>query len=48
MDYLLIERDFFEQFVEGGKNGFAEQIEMKRKNGVWGDDIDLVVQIFYF
>ena len=41
MDYLLIERDFFEQFVEGGKNGFDEYIEMKRKNGVWGDDIEL-------
>ena len=41
MDYLLIERDFFEQFVEGGKNGFDEYINMKRKNGVWGDDIEL-------
>ena len=41
IDYLLIERDFFEQFVEGGKNGFDEYINMKRKNGVWGDDIEL-------
>ena len=41
MDYLLIEREFFEQFIEGGKNEFENYITMKRKNGVWGDDIEL-------
>ena len=41
MDYLQIEREFFEQFIEGGKNEFENYIIMKRKNGVWGDDIEL-------
>jgi len=41
MDYLLIEREFFEQFIEGGKEEFENYIIMKRKNGVWGDDIEL-------
>ena len=38
MDYLEIERDFFQQFIEGD---FDEYINMKRKNGIWGDDIEI-------
>ena len=41
MDYILLEKDFFEEFIEGGKNFFDEYINLKRKNGVWGDDIEL-------
>ena len=41
MDYLLLERDFFSQFVEGGNKEFDNYINMKRKSGVWGDDIEL-------
>ena len=41
MDYLLIERDFFSQFVEGGNKEFDNYIKMKRKSGVWGDDVEL-------
>ena len=41
MDYLLIERDFFSQFVEGGDKEFDNYINMKRKSGVWGDDVEL-------
>ena len=41
MDYLLIEREFFSQFVEGGDNEFDNYINMKRKSGVWGDDVEL-------
>jgi OTU domain-containing protein 5 len=41
MDYLLIEREFFSQFVEGGNKEFDNYINMKRKSGVWGDDIEL-------
>ena len=41
MDYLLIEREFFSQFVEGGDKKFDNYINMKRKFGVWGDDVEL-------
>ena len=41
MDYISLERDFFEEFIEGGKNFFDEYINLKRKNRVWGDDIEL-------
>ena len=41
MDYLLIEREFFSQFIEGGDKEFDNYINMKRKSGVWGDDIEL-------
>ena len=41
MDYLLIEREFFSQFVEGGDKEFDNYINMKRKDGVWGDDVEL-------
>ena len=41
MDYLLIERDFFSQFVEGGDKEFDNYINMKKKLGVWGDDVEL-------
>ena len=41
MDYLMIERDFFSQFVEGGDKEFENYVNMKRKSGVWGDDVEL-------
>ena len=41
MDYLLIEREFFSQFIEGGDKEFDNYITRKRKSGVWGDDIEL-------
>ena len=41
MDYLLIEREFFSQFVEGGEKEFDNYVNMKRKSGVWGDDVEL-------
>lgn len=41
MDYLLMERNFFSQFIEGGDKEFDNYINMKRELGVWGDDIEL-------
>lgn len=38
MDYIQAEREFFEKFIEGN---FDKYIEMKRKSGVWGDDVEL-------
>ena len=41
MKYLLIERKFFSQFIEGGDKEFDNYINMKSKSGVWGDDVEL-------
>ena len=41
MKYLLIERQFFSQFIEGGDKEFDNYINMKSKSGVWGDDVEL-------
>ena len=38
MDYLVVQKRFFEQFIEGD---FDSYINEKRKNGIWGDDIEL-------
>ena len=41
MKYLLIEREFFSKFVEGGDKEFDNYIKMKSQSGVWGDDVEL-------
>ena len=38
MDYLQVQKRFFEHFIEGD---FDEYIKIKRKDGTWGDDIEL-------
>ena len=38
MDYILKEKDFFMNYVEGD---IDEYIEKKRMDGVWGDDVEL-------
>jgi len=38
MDYMLEEALYFEPYIEGDMNDFYRYIELKRKNGVWGDD----------
>ena len=41
MKYLLIEKKFFSQFIEGGEKEFDNYVNMKSKSGVWGDDVEL-------
>ena len=38
MDYLEVQKKFFKLFIEGD---FDDYIKKKRKNGIWGDDIEL-------
>lgn len=38
MDYLVVQKRFFQQFIEGD---FDYYINEKRKDGIWGDDIEL-------
>jgi len=38
MDYLVIQKRFFQEFIEGD---FDCYINEKRKDGIWGDDIEL-------
>lgn len=41
MDYLQVEKKFFSQFIEDGEKEFDNYVNMKRKLGVWGDDVEL-------
>ena len=41
MDYILSEKAFFKNFIEEEKESIEEYVERKRKNGIWGDDIEL-------
>lgn len=41
MDYILLAKDFFKNFVEEEKETIEQYVERKRRNGVWGDDIEL-------
>ncbi len=41
MDYIMIERDFFKEFVAGGEANFSTYVETKRGDGVWGDDLEI-------
>ena len=41
LDYLELEKEFFAQFIEGGLEKFEDYIEMKKIDGVWGDDIEI-------
>ena len=38
MDYLVILKEYFKPYIEGD---FDEYIKEKRKDGVWGDDIEI-------
>jgi OTU domain-containing protein 5 len=41
MDYVELERDFYKNYVIGGDNGFDHYLERKRRDGVWGDDLEI-------
>ncbi|GBG34546.1 OTU domain-containing protein 5 [Hondaea fermentalgiana] len=41
MDYMESERAYFEPFVVGGAARFGAYIANKRRNAVWGDDIEI-------
>lgn len=42
MDYILSERQYFQDFIVGGNEESVEAyVHRKRQNGVWGDDIEL-------
>ena len=41
MDYMEIQKKFFKLFIEGD---FDDYIQKKRKNGIWGDDIELELE----
>lgn len=41
MNYLVVEKDYFSQYIIGGADAFNEYVEHKRQNAVWGDDIEI-------
>jgi OTU domain-containing protein 5 len=38
MDYMDVERKYFEPYVEGDMDDFVRYLDTKRRDGVWGDD----------
>lgn len=41
MDYIELEKEFFKQFVVGESQTIDQYIEMKRRSGTWGDDVEI-------
>ena len=41
MDYIEKNKSFFSQFIEGGEAKIKSYIERKRKNGIYGDNIEI-------
>ena len=41
MDYIEKNKIFFSQFIEGGEAKIKSYIERKRKNGIYGDNIEI-------
>lgn len=40
-DYMECESEYFQPFVEGTAEDFQTYIELKRRDGTWGDDIEI-------
>eukprot|EP00330_Aristerostoma_sp_ATCC50986_P011944 CAMPEP_0114591886 /NCGR_PEP_ID=MMETSP0125-20121206/13839_1 /TAXON_ID=485358 ORGANISM="Aristerostoma sp., Strain ATCC 50986" /NCGR_SAMPLE_ID=MMETSP0125 /ASSEMBLY_ACC=CAM_ASM_000245 /LENGTH=121 /DNA_ID=CAMNT_0001790231 /DNA_START=773 /DNA_END=1138 /DNA_ORIENTATION=+ len=38
---MEFEKDFYKNYVIGGENGFNDYLERKRKDGCWGDDLEI-------
>ena len=41
MDYIEKNKLFYSQFIEGGETQIPAYIERKRKNGIWGDNLEI-------
>jgi len=41
MDYIELEKNFYKNYIIGGGSRFDEYLERKRKDGVWGDDLEI-------
>ncbi len=41
MDYIEIEKEYFQNYVIGGSQGIDMYIQFKRQDTVWGDDLEI-------
>ena len=41
MDYIEKNKLFYSQFIEGGETQMPAYIQRKRKNGIWGDNLEI-------
>lgn len=41
MDYVEKNKLFYSQFIEGGETQIPAYIQRKRKNGIWGDNLEI-------
>ena len=41
MEYILSEKDYFGNYIEGGVSEIEKYVEYKKENGTWGDDLEI-------
>ena len=41
MKYIEVERDYFSDFIDGGKDAMDDYIYRKSADGVWGDHVEI-------
>lgn len=41
VEYILLDKEYFSQFIDGGEKEFDDYIRRMKKNGIWGDDVEL-------
>ena len=41
MDFIEKNKLFYSQFIEGGEAQMSAYIQRKRKNGIWGDNLEI-------
>lgn len=43
MDYVELDKEYFKQFMSDGPHTIDAYIESRRKDGIWGDNIEILV-----
>ena len=41
MNYLVVEKEYFSQYIVGGMEAFEDYVTNKRQSSVWGDDLEI-------
>ena len=41
MDYILVNKEYFKNFIQTQIESIEQYVQRKRMNGVWGDDVEL-------
>ena len=41
MDYIQVGKDYFKDYISTDLETFEQYVNRKRKNAIWGDDVEL-------